>query len=353
MPVAELNLPSRLLAGGGAGTPDLRVLRAMAAPVIGQFDPEFTGIMDDVAELARRTFLTGNLRCFPVSGLAAAGLEALLNTLIEPGDRIAIEGDTEFSQEASDIARRYGAEVIPLNGTHPKLLIANGLGPNVRDLATRAHAQGARLILEGTPVLGAGELRVDDWGIDACSAGVDYAVGAPSGMALVTYSPAVEALFLARHDPPRTSYLDLLQLQAYWSPERLNHHTAPTSLVYGLREALRLIQQEGLEERWARHRRVGQAVHAGLAALDLDVGGEPPYATVTLPDTTDEATARGTLREQFGVHVRHLAPRTWGIGLLGADARLDAALRVVGALEAVLQPRSGAVKAAVAAYGEA
>jgi (S)-ureidoglycine-glyoxylate aminotransferase len=172
-------------------------------------------------------------------------------------------------------------------------------------------------------------------------------------MALVTYTAQVEAVFNARREPPKTSYLDLLQLQAYWSPERLNHHTAPTSLVYGLREALRLLQQEGIEQSWARHRRVGRAVHAGLETLDLDVGGDPPYAMVTLPGDQDEAdAARRTLLETFGVHVRRTAPHTWGIGLLGADARIDAAMHVLTAVEAVLKPHnSGAVRAARTAYG--
>ena len=107
-------------------------------------------------------------------------------------------------------------------------------------------------------------------------AGVDYAVGAPSGMALVTYTPDVEALMHARTAPPPTSYLDLLQLQAYWSPERLNHHTAPTSLIYGLREALRLVHEEGLLDRWLRHRQVGQALRQGLEALGLEVERRRP-----------------------------------------------------------------------------
>jgi aspartate aminotransferase-like enzyme len=330
----------------------------MAAPLIGQFDPDFTAIMDDVMELARWTFLTRNARCFPVSGLAAAGLEALLNTLVEPGDRVAIGGGPGFVAETGEIARRYGAEVFPLEnpGSKAKLVVVaqvdatSGRCVDLIEVASAAHVQGARLIVEATQALGACELRVDDWGIDACVAGVDYAIGAPSGMALVTYTPEVEALMQARRSPPRTSYLDLLQLQAYWSPERLNHHTAPTSLVYGLREALRLMHVEGLLEVWARHLRVGEALRAGLAALGLDIGGEPPYATVTLPAGQDEASARRQLLDQLGVHVRRIAPHTWGIGLLGADARLDAALRVVTAIEHVLHP-SGVVEAALNAYG--
>jgi len=346
MAVADLSLPSRLLAGGGPGSPDPRVLRALGLPLIGQFDPDFTAIMDDVMSMARPIFLTSNARCFPVSGLAAAGLEALLNTLVEDGDRVAIGGGGRFSAEASDIARRLGADITSIgDGEHvpsAKLVVVPQVDPTsgrlspIETLATRSHQVGARLIVDATLGLGACELRVDDWHIDACTAGVDFALGAPSGMALVTYTADVEAMMLARATPPRTSYLDLLQLQAYWSPERLNHHTAPTSLVYGLREALRLVHDEGLEQAWRRHRHVGQLLRARLEVLGLEVEGQPPYAIVQLPASVAEAEARRSLLEQFGVHVSLVGAQTWRIGLLGADARPDAANRVLAAIEHVL-----------------
>jgi len=362
VPVAELLVPNRLLAGGGPGSPDPRVLRALVTPLIGQFDPDFTAIMDQVMQLARGTFLTRNARCFPVSGLAAAGLEALLNTLVEPGDRVAIGGGPSFVADTAEVARRYGADVVASDefGSQPtpKLVVVplvdatSGTHFNVRDLANATRAAGARLIVEATHALGCLELRVDDWQIDACVAGVDHALGAPSGMALVTYTSEVEAIMHARRWPPRTSYLDLLQVQAYWSAERLNHHTAPTSLVYGLREALRLVKQEGLDKSWSRHLRVGQALRAGLEALDLEVGGDPPYAVVRLPGGQDEASARRKLLDLFGIHVRRVASETWGIGLLGADARLDRVIRVLTGIQEVLGRRqSVAVSAAIDAYG--
>src|SRR6266849_4794465 len=144
MPVADLSLPSRLLAGGGPSSPDPRVLRALGLPLIGQFDPDFTLIMDDVMALARPVFLTSNARCFPVSGLAAAGLEALLNTLVEPGDRVAIGGGSGFVAETAEVARRYGAQVTPIDdlasGAIPKLVVvpfvdsASGRQLDVRNL---------------------------------------------------------------------------------------------------------------------------------------------------------------------------------------------------------------------------
>ena len=244
MATAELELPRRVLAGGGPSSPDARVLRAMGLPVIGQFDPAFTHIMDDVMDLARRVFLTRNRRCFPVSGLASAGLEAVLNSLIEPGDGIGIGGGTQFAETAGEIAARCGARVTSLDHVDQstRLVVAPLVDPGTATrLDLEALPSGPIKVIEATHALAASELRVDEWRIDVCVAGADHGVGAPSGMALVTYSDEVEARMHSRKQPPRTSYLDLVQLQAYWSPERLNHHTAPTSLVYGLRQALRLL----------------------------------------------------------------------------------------------------------------
>ena len=230
---ADLELPVRLLAGGGPGSPDPRVLRALTTPLIGQFDPDFTAIMDDVVQLARQTFMTSNQRCFAVSGLASAGLESVLNSVLEEGDAIAIGGSPTFYSATADAARRYGLRVSELKASSKdtKFMVVPFIDPWTGRLTDLEDLPNGRVIVEATLGLGVHELRVDDWKIDVCVAGVDYAVGAPSGMALVTYSSEIEALMHERRTPPRTSYLDLLQLQAYWSPERLNHHTAPTSLV--------------------------------------------------------------------------------------------------------------------------
>src|SRR5579859_632428 len=158
MPVADLSLPSRLLAGGGPGSPDPRVLRSLCTPLIGQFDPDFTAIMDEVMAAARAAFLTANVRCFPVSGLAAAGLEALLNTLVTAGDRVAIGGGPRFVAETADIARRLGAEVQPADALSPgtRLLVVPAIDPTsghafpIQNLAAGCHAARARLIVDAT-----------------------------------------------------------------------------------------------------------------------------------------------------------------------------------------------------------
>jgi aspartate aminotransferase-like enzyme len=266
-----------LVAGGGPTTPDPRVLRAMTLPVIGQFDPAFTQVMDEVMHLARQVFLTRNAACFAVSAPRRAGIDALLNT-------------------------------VPDNAS-------------VR-------------VVDATEVLGAREFRVDDVNVDACVAAADWALGGPPGLCLVTYSKKVEELMRARTSPPPSNYLDLLQLQAYWSPERLNHHTAPTSLIYGLREALRFVVDEGLEERWARHQRVFDVLAAGFQRLHLHVRAEPPTFVLDVGPSAPDVRRR--LAQEFDVHVGTPTRQSLRIGLVGPNATEPAAMRLLTAIGHVL-----------------
>jgi aspartate aminotransferase-like enzyme len=341
MPTTELALPVRLLAGGGPSTPDPRVLRALTTPPIGQFDPAFTAIMDAVVTMARHAFRTVNAHCFAISALGRGGLEAVLNSLIEPDAEVALAGEPGFVAETADLVRRFDGKPISIDqlASAAARLVVVPFGVSalkLQEFASMCHARGARLVVDATFSLGARELRVDDWGVDVCVAPVDYAIGAPAGLSLVTYTSAVDELLRARKTPPFGSYLDLIQLQAYWSPERLNHHTAPTSLVYGLHEALRLVQEEGLATRWHRHAEVGWLLRDGLRALGLTCEGVLPYSLVQLPSSIDETRARHQLRDRFGVHVTRAAAGTWRLGLLAADARPDAAEHVLGALQKVL-----------------
>jgi alanine-glyoxylate transaminase/serine-glyoxylate transaminase/serine-pyruvate transaminase len=335
------SLPVRLLAGGGPSSPDPRVLRALTTPLVGQFDPAFTAIMDDVVTLARQTFLTASPHCFAVSALASGGLEAVLNSVLEPGARVLVGGDPHFVTSTADLVRRLGGHPGGLDeleaDTARLVVVPTGLnGTDLHALAEKSHRRGALLVVDATFALGVTELRVDNWGIDVCVAGVDHGIGAPSGLSLVTYSPRVNGELQHRAAPPTTSYLDLIQLEAYWSPDRLNHHTAPTSLVYALREALRLVQIEGLDARWRRHAEVGVRLRAGLEALGLACEGALPYSIVRMPTTVDETAVRKELLARCGVHVARITPATWRVGLLGADARPEAAEYVLAALAKVL-----------------
>jgi (S)-ureidoglycine---glyoxylate transaminase len=391
MPVrfGDLDPPARLLLGSGPSNPDPRVLRAMAAPLVGQFDPAFTRVMDDVMELSRYAFCTANRRTFPVSGSSRAGLEAVLASLIEEGDRVVVGNFGRFGDLFCEIARRYGADVESVDAEwgrivepeaitaalrrRPAKLVAivhadtsTGILQPLEEIAQACRERDALLVVDAVLSLAGCELDVDGWGLDACVGGLQKCLGGPSGMAPLTYGERVEVVLRARHSPPRTNYLDLLQLQAYWSPERLNHHTAPTSMVYALREALRIVLEEGLEARWERHRRVGAALAAGLAAMGLRLFGDPRHrapmvVVVEVPDGVSEPGVRRQLLEEHGIEIMAafgpLNGRVWRIGTMGYNARLENVLAVLAALERVLAahrfqtpPRAGA-EAALVAWG--
>jgi (S)-ureidoglycine---glyoxylate transaminase len=346
-------------------------------PLIGQFDPAFTAIMDEVSELSRRVFRTANRRAFPVSGSSRSGLEAALASLIEPGDRVIVGNFGRFGDLFCEIARRYGAEVDAVNvawgqivepdeivrrlRSRPAKLVAivhadtsTGITQPLAEIGAACREHDALLVVDAVLSLGGCQVETDAWNVDVSVAGLQKCLGGPSGMAPLTYNDRAEAAMQARRAAPATNYLDLLQIQAYWGPDRLNHHTAPTSMVYALREALRIVVEEGLEARWERHRRANEALVAGLEAMGLTLFGDrrykaPMITLVNVPDGLDEAGVRQQLLEEHGIEIMAafgpLTGKVWRIGLMGYNARLQNALTVLSALESILISRGFAVPA--------
>ena len=391
--VGELLPGARLLLGPGPTMADPRVLRAMATPLLGQFDPEFTAIMNEVMTLARGVFQTENPRTYPVSGTGRAGMEAALVSLIEPGDRVVVGECGRFGLLLIEIAERCGAEVVPVRGEWGRVLdpepiaaalvekrtklvavvhgeTSTGVLQPLEDIATLAHAHGALLMADAVVTLGGCEVAVDGWGLDVATAGSQKCLSCPSGLAPVTYNARAETVMRARAGKPRSNYLDLTQLADYWSPARLNHHTAPTAMVYGLREALRAIQEEGLDARFARHRLHGDALRAGIAALGLTLFGKEPAARrlpfitpVVVPEGIDELRVRRRLVEDFGIEIGAafgpLQGKIWRVGTMGYAAQRQNVLLCLGALEHVLRGEgwrmaaSAGVDAALAHYAAA
>jgi (S)-ureidoglycine-glyoxylate aminotransferase len=384
-------LPSpRILLGPGPSMADPRVLRAMATPLLGQFDPEFTTIMNEVIDLCRFVFQTDNAHTFPVSGTGRAGVEAAMTSVIEPGDRVVVGEGGRFGLLLSEIAERCGAEVVPvraewgrviepeaieraLQGGCTKLVAlihgetSTGVLQPLAEIASLAHEYGALVLADAVVTLGGCEVAVDRWDLDIAVAATQKCLSCPSGLAPLTYNARVAAALAARTSKISSNYLDLTQLASYWSAARFNHHTAPTAMVYGLREALRAVQVEGLEQRFARHQLHGEALRAGLEAMGLQLFGQVPAAhrlpmitPVVVPDGIDEARVRERLLEDFGVEIGAafgpLRGRVWRIGTLGYSASRQNVLIGLAALEAVLrqegwQAASGAgVDAALAYY---
>jgi len=367
----DLNPPTRLLLGSGPSNPEPRVLRAMAMPLVGQFDPAFTAIMDDVSELTRRVFRTENRRAFPVSGSSRSGLEAALASLIEPGDRVVVGNFGRFGDLFCEIARRYGAEVVSVDApwgeiVEPERIVrelraartklvaivhadtSSGIAQPLAEIGTACREHDALLVVDAVLSLGGCRVETDAWNVDVAVSGLQKCLGGPSGMAPLTYNARAEAAMQARRSAPATNYLDLLQLQEYWGPDRLNHHTAPTSMVYALREALRIIDEEGLEARWERHQRANDALVAGLEAMGLTLHGDrahkaPMITLVNVPEGTDEAGVRRQLLDEYSIEIMAafgaLNGKVWRIGLMGYNARLENALTVLSALERVLSGR--------------
>jgi (S)-ureidoglycine-glyoxylate aminotransferase len=383
----------RILLGPGPSMADPRVLRAMATPLVGQFDPEFTAIMNEVMALSRLAFQTSNARTFPVSGTGRAGLEAAMVSLVEPGERVIVGECGRFGLLLVEIAERCGAEVVPVRAEWGRALdpaaveaalregrtrlvalvhgeTSTGVLQPLADIARLVRRHDALLLADAVVTLGGCEVASDGWGVDVVVAGTQKCLSCPSGLAPLTYNDRAAAVITGRRTRVRSNYLDLGQLESYWSRARLNHHTAPTAMVYGLREALRALQAEGLEPRFARHRLHGDALRAGIQALGLSLfGKEPPghrlpmVTPVVVPEGIDELAVRRQLIEDFGIEIGAafgpLQGRIWRIGTMGYSARRQNVLLCLAALEAVLRRQgwgadAGAgVEAAAAHYREA
>jgi (S)-ureidoglycine-glyoxylate aminotransferase len=390
LPPGDLVPSPRILLGPGPSMADPRVLRAMATPLLGQFDPEFTAVMNEVVALSRVVFQTRHARAFPVSGSGRAGLEAALGSLVEPGDRVAVGECGRFGLLLEEIAARAGADVVPVRAPWGRVVepdavrraldggrtravalvhgeTSTGVLQPLAEIARLCREHDALLVVDAVASLGGAEVATDAWGLEVVVAGSQKCLSCPSGLAPLTYGPRAEAVLAARRTPVRSNYLDLVQLQRYWSPERFNHHTAPTAMVYGLREALRAVAVEGLEARFARHRLHGGALRAGLGALGLTLfGDEPPahrlpfLAPVVVPDGVDELRVRQRLLQDFGLEIGAafgpLQGRIWRIGTMGYSARRENVLLALVALEAVLRGEGwkaepgAALDAALAAY---
>jgi (S)-ureidoglycine-glyoxylate aminotransferase len=346
-------------------------------PLIGQFDPAFTAIMDEVSELSRRVFRTGNRRAFPVSGSSRSGLEAALASLIEPGDRVIVGNFGRFGDLFCEIARRYGADVEDVNvewgqivepdqiitklRARPAKLVAivhadtsTGVVQPLAEIGAACREHDTLLVVDAVLSLGGCRVETDAWNVDVSISGLQKCLGGPSGMAPLTYNERAEAAMHARRAAPATNYLDLLQLQAYWGPDRLNHHTAPTSMVYALREALRIVDEEGLDARWERHRVANETLRAGIEALGLSLFGDERHRAqmitlVNVPPGLDEAGVRRQLLDEHGIEIMAafgtLFGKVWRIGLMGYNARVENALTVLAALESVLAHQGFALPA--------
>jgi len=376
---------SRILLGPGPSGVHPRVLRAMSAPLLGHLDPEFLELMEEVKVLLRATFRTENRLTLPLSATGSAGMEAVLVNLLEPGDAAFLCVNGVFGTRMAEVARRAGAEVktievpwgevvdperarsalesaYPDPARQPRILgvvhaeTSTGARQPLEGLSALAHERGALFVVDAVTSLAGCPVEVDAWGIDACYSGTQKCLSCPPGLAPVTFSEAAIKRVRSREHPVQSWYLDVGLLDEYWGASRVYHHTAPISMIYALHEALRIVHEEGLEARWARHRLHHLALAAGLEGMGLTmpVAQEhrlPMLNSVAVPDGTDEASVRGTLLLRHGIEIgAGLGPlkgKIWRIGLMGESSTPANVLLVLMALgEALASRRVGAALAA-------
>lgn len=364
----ELNPPLRILMGPGPSNVHPRVLRAMSTPLVGHLDPEFLKIMDEVQELLRYVFQTKNQFTIPVSGTGSAGMETGFVNLIEDGDEVVVGVNGVFGERMSDIAGRCGGKltrveaewgnIIPpekiaeaVKGKKVKLVAvvhaetSTGAWQPLEEIANISHNAGALFLVDAVTSLGGCPVKLDEWGIDVCYSGTQKCLSAPPGLSPVSFNERARQVITSRKKKVQSWYLDMSMIEKYWGKERTYHHTAPITMVYGLREALRLIQEEGLENCFKRHELNHKALKKGLEKLGLSLHAHEGHRlwmlnTVRVPEGVDEARVRKRLLDEFNIEIGGglgvLKGKVWRVGLMGYSSREENVLYFLHAMEKIL-----------------
>ena len=386
----DLDPGQRVLMGPGPSDVSPRVLQAMAAPCIGHLDPYFLSVMDETQRLLRFLFQTENPLTIPVSGTGSAGMETCFVNLVEPGDEVVVCVNGVFGTRMCDIVNRLGGRLIQVDaewgraidpeavrkaiqGKSPKLIAvvhaetSTGVCTPLQDLKSIAKESGALFVVDTVTSLGGVEVTVDKTGIDAVYSGTQKCISCPPGLSPISFSSAAMEVLKNRKTPVVSWYLDMSMVSSYWGAERKYHHTAPINMIYGLREALRIISEEGLEARFARHILNHRALVAGVEAMGLNMlvpesERLPSLNTVCIPVGADDLKVRQAFLNDFGVEIGGglgaLAGKVWRVGLMGHASTRRNVFLFLSCLGAILKSQSvdvkaGAAEAASAVYAEA
>lgn len=370
LPFGTLNPSPRLLLGPGPSQISPRVLRACATPLLGYLDPEYLTLMDETQTLLREVFETQNEWTFCAPGTGMAGMEAAFINALEPGEEVLIGVQGAFGERMVEIARRLGAKIVrveaewgraiqpeqvaeALRTARPKVVAivhaetSTGVLQPLGEIARLAHEAGALFLVDCVTSLGGIPVRVDATGIDIAYSGTQKCLGAPPSLAPMTFSPTAVEAYRARKAPVPSFYLDAGQFWRYWGPERAYHQTGMITMVYALREALMEIREEGLEVRFARHRRNQRALIAGLEAMGLALlvpepaWRLPSLTTVLVPEGVEDKAVRGALLRKYGIEIGgglgRLAGRIWRIGLMGYASQRANVMLFLAALGDILK----------------
>jgi len=365
----ELQPPQKVLLGPGPSTVHPRVLQALSLPVMGHLDPTFFQVMDDVCEMLRMVFHTTNFMTVPISSTGTGAMETACANIIEPGDSMLVCRNGYFGIRLADIAERCGATVHVMDtpwgkAVDPQMLkdelkkrpglkavgvvhaeTSTGVLSDMKELVDVIHESGALAIVDAVTSLGGHEVRMDDWGIDVCYSATQKCLGAPPGLAPISLSSAAMDVVAKRPSKVQSFYFNLKDLEAYWNQTRAYHHTSPINMTYALREALRMMMEEGQENRINRHARVAAALRAGAEALGLSLLAEEghrlnPLTTLSIPEGIEDAKVRRALLNDYDIEIGgglgEFAGKAWRVGLMGESARERNVFALLSALETIL-----------------
>jgi alanine-glyoxylate transaminase / serine-glyoxylate transaminase / serine-pyruvate transaminase len=371
--IPALSPPERLLMGPGPSNPDPRVLQSLGKTLVGHLDPYFVELMDQTMGALRAVYRTANHHTLPISATGSGGLEAIMMNILEPGDGAIVCVIGHFGQRLAELAARAGAEVRIVEASpgqivdpaevdrlleqKPAKLVAfvhvettTGACQPIEPMVAVARKHGALVMMDCVTSLGGMPIDLDAVGVDAAGSCTQKCLGAPPGLAPITVGPRAMEAVKARRDKPHTWYLDFQLLFQYWgegggAKKRAFHHTAPISSIYGIHEAARLILEEGLENRWARHRAAHDTLRAGLDSLGLELftpatHRAPTINVIAVPDGVDEAKVRAKLLDmgvEMGGGLGALAGKVWRVGVMGYNAQPERVGRFVDALESALK----------------
>ena len=367
--LAEFKPPPRVLLGAGPSSVHPRVLQAMTQPVLGHLDPQFFQVMDDVCEMLRKVFRTTNFMTAPLSSTGTGAMEAACANVLERGDTAIVCRNGYFGDRLADIAGRCGANTVVLDSPwgkpidvqalsdllkqHPRVKMvgivhaetSTGVLTPLEKIVELVHQHGALILVDAVTSLGGHEFEMDGWDIDVAFSASQKCLGSPPGLAPISIGPRAVEVISHRSSPVQSFYFNLKDLENYWSQTRSYHHTTPISMTYALRESLRMMMEEGIENRLQRHARVAASLRAGISALGLELLADPEYrlnplTSVVVPEGIDDATVRRRLLEGYSIEISgglgDLRGKIWRVGLMGDSARETNVFALLSALESIL-----------------
>ena len=383
MEIRPFNPPVRTLMGPGPSDVHPRILKALCRPTIGHLDPAFITMMDELKELLQYALQTKNVLTMPVSAPGSAGMETCFVNLVEPGDKVIVCQNGVFGGRMKENVERCGGIAVMVEDTWGEAIdigkledalkahsdakivamvhaeTSTGAQSDVATLVKLAHDHDCLAIVDAVTSLGGTPIRVDKWEIDAIYSGSQKCLSCTPGLSPVSFNERALEKVRKRKTRVQSWFMDLNLVMAYWATgaKRAYHHTAPINALYGLHEALLILQEEGLENAWARHRKNHLALRAGLEAMGLqfivkEVDRLPQLNAVTIPAGVDDAAVRSRLLNEYnleiGAGLGALAGKVWRIGLMGHASRAENILLCIAALESVLGDMGADIKLGVA-----